>query len=135
MIIDGKDQIVGRVATYASKQALLGSKVDIINCEEMVFTGNYKEVVDKFKRKKSMGAPKRGPYQFKRPEFLVRRIIRGMLPYKQYKGKNAYSKIKCYVGSPKLEGDAVEVNANVNKVPNLKFVKVKEICKELGWQK
>ena len=34
MIINAKDAILGRLGTYVAKQALLGNKVDVINCEE-----------------------------------------------------------------------------------------------------
>ena len=135
MIIDGKDLIAGRVATFAAKRSLLGEKVDIINCEEMVITGNKKNVIDKYMRKKSMGVPSKGPFQPRMPDMFVRKIIRGMLPYKQHKGKEAFKRVKCYIGSPKsIKGEPTVVKqASIDKVPNLKFVKVKEICKQLGW--
>ncbi len=137
MIIDGKDLILGRVATFAAKRAMMGEKVDVVNCEEMVITGTYKNVVAKFKRKKSMGVPAKGPFQPREPHKLVKRVIRGMIPYKQPKGRDALKRVMCHTGVPEnLKGESYPLkNASIDKVPHLKYVKVKEICKELGWQK
>ena len=67
---------------------------------------------------------------------LVRKIIRGMIPYKQPKGAVAFKRVKCYIGVPPgIEKSETLKEANINKVPNLRYIKVKEICKELGWQK
>ena len=59
MIIDASDMILGRLATYVAKKALLGEKVDIVNCEKAVITGNKKSVFEKYKKRvkaKSMDA-------------------------------------------------------------------------------
>ena len=137
MIIDGKDLILGRAAAFIAKRALMGENIDLINCGDIVITGSKKNVIAKYKRKKSMGVPSKGPFQPRRPDMLVRKVIRGMLPYKQFKGKEAFKKIKCYIGSPEtLKGNAETIkSASINKVPNLKYVQIREICKELGWQK
>ena len=135
MIIDGKNSIMGRVATFAAKKALMGEKVDVVNCEQMLITGNKKNVLAKYKRKKSMGVPSKGPFQPRMPDRFVRKIIRGMLPYKQAKGRDAYKRVMCYMGNPNEDKAETVKEANIDKVPNLKYVKVKDICKELGWQK
>ncbi|MFH0868111.1 MAG: 50S ribosomal protein L13, partial [Candidatus Woesearchaeota archaeon] len=61
--------------------------------------------------------------------------IRGMLPYKKERGRTAFKNIKCYIGIPEdfknQKMDTIK-NANVEKVPNLKFVKVKDICIHIG---
>ena len=36
MIIDAKNLVLGRMATVVAKEALLGEKIDIINCEKAV---------------------------------------------------------------------------------------------------
>jgi large subunit ribosomal protein L13 len=136
MIIDGTDMILGRIATFAAKHALLGQNVEIINCEEIVITRGRKTVIAHYKRKKSMGVPSKGPFQPKRPDMLVRKTIRGMIPYKQSKGREAFKKVKCYIGSPEeLKGEPVKFEkASSDKLPNLNYIKLKKICKELGWQ-
>lgn len=135
MIIDATDSILGRVASFAAKKALSGEKVDIINCENAVITGNKKQILRRFKQKKDMGIPLKGPYYPRTPEMIVRRTIRGMLPYKKGRGKKAYEIIKCYAGIPeKLKNEKAEIikNANISKLSNLKYVKIKQISRFLG---
>ncbi len=137
MIIDGKNLIMGRASAFVAKQSLMGEKVDVVNCSEMVITGNKRDVIAKYKRKKSMGVPSKGPFQPKKPDMFVRRVIRGMLPYKQFKGREAFKRVKCHISFPEsLKGETTTIkNASIDKVPNLKYIKVENVCKELGWQK
>ncbi len=137
MIIDAKNMIIGRIATVAAKKALLGEKIDIINCENAVITGKKKFLLDNFKRKKEMGTFK-GPFLPRMPDRFLRRTIRGMLPYKQEKGIKAYKRITCYHGVPKeFEGKEITKikGADISKLDNLNYLTVKEICKKLGMRR
>ena len=69
------------------------------------------------------------------PDRFVRRAIKRMLPYKQYKGKEAFNKIKCYIGVPdefKDKKHETLIDADVSRLNTLHFVSVKEICNHLG---
>ena len=135
MIIDGQDLIVGRTATIIAKKALMGENVGLVNCEKMVITGGKKEVIGKFQRKKSMGVPSKGPFQPRRPDMLVKKIIKGMLPHKKPRGRDALKKILCYIGVPDEFKDKkpVEiVGASMSKLPNLKFVSLLDLSRRLG---
>jgi large subunit ribosomal protein L13 len=134
MIIDAEDQVLGRVASHAAKQAMLGKDVDIVNAEKAIITGSKADVVQKYKRKQNMGVPKKGPYQPRTPDRFFKRTIRGMLPYKKPRGKQAFKRIKCHVGVPaRFEGEGEKVpKADVRKLQNRKYVYVETVCKELG---
>jgi large subunit ribosomal protein L13 len=133
IIIDAKDLVVGRFATFAAKQALLGEEVAIINCQDAVLTGKKERIVADWKRKFAMGVPRKGPFIPRLSDRFVRRMIRGMLPYKQPRGRDAYARIMCYVGEPKLEGNKVDLPyASVEKLPNMKFMSVGALVKVLG---
>lgn len=135
IIIDAKNLIVGRFATVAAKQALLGNEIAIVNCEQAYITGTPTHVFAEFRRKRAMGAWATGPFYHRQPDRLVRRIIRGMLPHKQEKGKSAYQRIMCYIGVPhEFKNQKMETieNAQISNVPNLKYVSVGEISKLLG---
>lgn len=135
MIIDATNLILGRLATFAAKKALLGEKVDIINCEKAVITGDPKTTYARFKQKRDMGIPLKGPYPSRMPDRIVRRTIRGMLPRKKAKGRYAFSRVMCYIGVPeKLKDKKTETikEADVSKVPSLKYTTVGEISKLLG---
>ena len=137
VIVDAKNLIVGRMATYVAKKAMLGERIDVVNCEKAVITGTKSSVFSRFKQKRDMGIPLKGPYIHRSPDRLVRRIIRGMLPYKQPRGRDAFKRVMCYVGFPtKLKEKKEEVvtidSSNVSKVPNFKYVTIGEVSKYLG---
>lgn len=135
MIIDAENLILGRLATYVSKRALLGDNIEVVNCDKAIITGKKKEVLAKYKHRRERGETLHGPYYPRVSDKLVRRTIRGMLPYKQSKGKIAFERVKCYRGIPEvLEGKKLESvqNAHVSKMQNLKYIKVGDVCKFLG---
>ncbi len=133
MNIDATNLILGRMASFAAKKALLGETVNVVNCEKAVVTGNKKTLLLQFKRKRDMGIPSKGPFYPRSPEQIVKRTIRGMLPYKKEKGRKAFKKIKCYTGVPEnIKNSETIKNADVSKVPNLKYLTLEEISKHLG---
>ncbi|MBW2990843.1 50S ribosomal protein L13 [Candidatus Woesearchaeota archaeon] len=140
MLIDATNLIVGRLGTFAAKKALLGEKIDIINCEKAVFSGREKEVFANYKQKRDRGVPKKGPFIPRMPHLFMKRIIRGMFPMDKSRGKNAFKKIRCYIGVPEeFKGRAADTlpEANADKLPTLKKVSVGKVCEYLGarWHK
>jgi len=135
MIIDANNLILGRLGTYVAKKALLGEKIDIVNCENTVITGNKKKIFGDYMKKFKRGTPKKGPFFHRTPDGFVKRSIRGMLPYKKDRGRRAYKSIMCYTGIPenlKSEKFGTIKNANVEKLPNLKYVSIGDICTYFG---
>ncbi len=135
MIIDAKNLILGRLASYAAKQALLGESIDIINCENAIITGNKKRTLKDYKEKLHRGSKTRGPFACRRPDMFVKRTIRGMLPYRKENGKKALKRIKCYIGVPdQFKDKKVEKleKMDVVKLSVAKYINVKEICRMMG---
>ena len=134
MVIDATNLIVGRLATIAAKKILLGETIDIVNCENAVIRGSKDEILQRYKIKKERGTFK-GPLFYRRPSQFVRRIIRGMLPYKKDKGRQAFAKIKCYQGVPEnLKDKKLDTfeDIDVTTKKYLRCLKVSEVCKSLG---
>ena len=135
MIIDAKDLIFGRMASVVAKRAILGEEVHIVNAEQAVISGSRDAVLARFMHMRfGRTTPRKGPFISRRPHLLVRRLIRGMLPYDRHKGKQAYKRIRCHIGVPKeLEGQAITIEgANYRKMPHRKFVRISEISAHLG---
>ncbi|MDP6600044.1 MAG: 50S ribosomal protein L13 [Candidatus Woesearchaeota archaeon] len=135
MIIDANNLILGRLGTYAAKKVLLGEKIDIVNCESCVITGNRAKIFKDYDIKLKRGIPAKGPFTHRMPDRFVKRSIRGMLPYKKERGRIAFKNIKCHIGIPEnLKNQKFDTlnNANVEKIPNLKYIAIKEICKHIG---
>ena len=135
LVIDGNEAILGRVAAYAAKQALLGSTVKIVNSEKLVVSGAPRTTIDEAKRMKTMGVPRKGPYYSRLPDRYVRRVVRGMLPYKSAHGRDAYARVLCYLGVPTEFANETLVRvpgADASKLPNRKRVTIGRICAEFG---
>lgn len=135
IIVDGKDLIVGRVASFVAKQALNGETIKIVNCEEMYITGDKTFLVNEVHRRRDQGTWSKGPFYFRRPDRFVRRVVRGMIPYKTSRGSLAYKRVLCYVGYPAelVQHKAISIDiANVKHVKNLKYLTVGQLCKHMG---
>ena len=100
IVIDAKNLILGRFSTYVAKQALIGEEVRVINCEKAIVSGKKASSIRETQETANRGTPAKGPFIPKMADRYVRRVIRGMLPYKVHKGAVAYKRVLCYVGEP-----------------------------------
>ena len=131
-IIDGKNAILGRMAAYVAKEALKGEDIAIVNCEQIIITGNKRNIQENFEAKrKRVGSTQKGPKVSRNPERIVKRVIRGMLPnYRVGRGRVAFKRIKCYIGIPKEFEESKKISAGREKPIQGKMIKVKEIVNE-----
>jgi large subunit ribosomal protein L13 len=103
IIIDAENAVMGRVASYAAKQALQGNQVAVVNSEKALISGNNTNIIKEFKeiRALNLNKPEKGPFISRVPEKIMKRCIRGMLPdYRVGRGNIAFHKIKTYSGMP-----------------------------------
>lgn len=133
MLINAEDAILGRLASLVAKKALLGEKVDIVNCEKAVISGSKENAFAKYKQRRDMGEPFHGPFFPRTVEGIVKRAIRGMLPWKKDRGRKAFKLIKCYVNIPKeFQGKEMErIKKDVSFIRG-KHVTIGNISKWLG---
>jgi len=129
-IIDGKNEILGRLASYVAREALKGEEIAIVNCEQIIITGNKGFIKENLEAKRlRVGSTQKGPKVSRTSEKIVKRVIRGMLPnYRVGRGREAFKRIKCYAGTPKEFEEAKKILAGRVKTQG-KIVKVKEMSK------
>lgn len=128
-IIDGTNAVLGRLASYVAKEALKGEEFVILNSEKVIITGNKKNIKEIFERKRGrVGSGQKGPKHSRSSEKIVKRTIRGMLPnHREGRGREAFRKIKCYVGVPKEFQNLKTIKAGKDR--HSKFIQVGEISK------
>jgi large subunit ribosomal protein L13 len=129
IIIDGKNAVLGRVASFAAKESLKGEEIAIVNCEQVWITGNKKNILENYEGKRQrVGSTQKGPKFSRTNEKIVKVTIRGMLPNarRMGRGRDAYKRIKCYTGIPK-EFEGKKMISMETKI--VKGIKVKEITK------
>jgi large subunit ribosomal protein L13 len=134
-IISADGLIVGRMASIVAKRLMSGEEVVIVNAEKAVLSGKEKNKVTKAKEFLEVGSPRRGPFHYRRPDRIVRRTVRGMLPFKQPKGKQAYKRLKVFIGTPdELKDQKTEtlMHARADKLTCPHFT-VSEFAREIGW--
>jgi len=134
-IINAEGLIIGRMASIIAKRILNGEEITIVNAEKAVVSGKKKSRVMEAKEFLEVGAPRRGPFHYKRPDRIVRRTVRGMVPYKQPKGKQAYKRLKVFIGIPaELKDQKMETlaDARAEKL-TCPYFTVGEFAKEIGW--
>lgn len=128
-IIDGKNAVLGRLASLTAKKLLAGEDVAIIHAESVIITGRPHEIKQKYLKFKGIGSPQHGPFFPRQPNMIVRRCVRGMLP-KEKKGVAALKKLKVYIGSNGMKGESMAV-----KAIKTDYITVGEVSKALGWYK
>ncbi len=135
-IYNAEKLILGRLASQVAQEALSGEEVRVVNCRQAVITGRKSLTFAREKQRRERGGhPLTSPRISRLPYLFVKRTIRGMLPWKQARGREAFKRILCYsdlpaefAGKPLLTVDS----ASLKKLPNLQYVMVGQVCKQLG---
>src|SRR5436853_553508 len=76
----------------------------------------------------------RRPAQPRKPDGYVRRVIRGMLPWKKTGGKDAFHRVKVYIGTPSEYQDrpatrVADADASRLRVP---YITIAQLSGEIG---
>ena len=134
-LVNAEGLIVGRMCSKVAKRLLNGEEVIILNAEKAVFSGKKKSKVAEAHVFLEVGAPRRGPFHYRRPDRFLRKAVRGMVPYKQPKGKNAYKRLKVFMGIPLELKDQQMITFTEASSANLKgpHFTLGEMVKEIGW--
>jgi large subunit ribosomal protein L13 len=146
-VVDARDCIMGRVASQVAERAMDGEKIAVVNAEGAVVTGNRESTIETYEERRRVGSD-RGPAYPKRPDGIFKRSVRGMVPNKKPRGREALSNVRVYVGNPYDEdsagrlgqrngdGEAVEAEVlegtSLDRLSNIKFVHLGEVSEALG---
>jgi large subunit ribosomal protein L13 len=109
VIIDGTDAVLGRLGSFVSKELLKGKEVVLINCEKIIVSGSKADFVENIRRKRRMGqgGSMKGPKYIRKSDMLVKRILRGMLPWDRTRGREAHKRLRCEIGIGDLSEEQV----------------------------
>ena len=135
LVVDASDCILGRVASEVAQRALDGDRVAIVNAEDAVITGDKEDIFETYRTRLEMGSD-RGPYYPRRPDTIFKRSVRGMLPYKKPRGREALDSVRVYVGNPYENDDDHETEVlegtSLDRLSNIRFVHLHEVSEQLG---
>jgi large subunit ribosomal protein L13 len=131
IIIDAAGCVAGRIASFVAKQSLQDKKIIILNCDKAVLIGKKKDILDKYKKKFALGrGSQKGPHFPRVSDKLMRRIVRGMLPWKRTRGREAFRQVHCFIGIP--EKFKTQEKKIIAKADAINFLTLHDICRLLG---
>ncbi|CAI49510.1 50S ribosomal protein L13 [Natronomonas pharaonis DSM 2160] len=130
VVIDARDCILGRVASQVAERALDGERIAVVNAEQAVITGSEDDIMEVYRKRDEVGSD-RGPRYPKRPDRIFKRSVRGMLPYKTTRGREAFENVRIYMGNPYEEAEVLE-DTSLDRLSNIKFVSLGEVSENLG---
>jgi large subunit ribosomal protein L13 len=138
LIIDGKNLIMGRLATFTAKKLLEGERVTIINAAEVIISGRKEAILERYRtwlETRTVTNPRKGPFHPKQPEDLLRKSIRGMLPWKKARGKEAFHKLRVYRDAPEELAAKEKVavpGASIERLGTGRYLSLEKLSKLLG---
>ncbi len=131
-IIDADGAILGRMCTNVAKRLLSKENIAVVNSEKAIISGKKSVIKNHYKQKREVGTYRKGPFFPRMPDRLVKRTVRGMIPYQTPHGREAFKKLKCYMGIPKeFEGKKFEKIGDAEKLP-VEYITVEELSRALG---
>jgi len=140
LYIDASNQVLGRLASIVAKKLLEGYRVIVVNVEKAVISGEKTRVIEGYKVllkvKTHYNPEKSGIRRPRNPINIFKRAVRGMLPMSQEKGRDAFKRLKVYIGVPSSLSNNTFIQfpeASASRLKN-RFVYVEEVAKALGWK-
>ncbi|MFA5049688.1 MAG: 50S ribosomal protein L13 [Candidatus Micrarchaeia archaeon] len=136
IVIDGNGMIFGRIASRISKELLKKNQIILVNAEKILISGDPKAIVDRYTVKRSLknkANPEKSSHFSRVPKMFVKRIIRGMLPWKRPRGKEAYRNLTVYEGIPENITQKPVVFEDCRPKNISKYITIEKICKRFGY--
>ncbi|AJW71425.1 50S ribosomal protein L13 [Nitrosopumilus adriaticus] len=139
IVVDATNLIAGRLASNVAKLLILGNRVSVVNCEKIMMSGTRTNQIKEYREFLEINSIinyKHGPVHYRRPDTLIAKMIRQMLPFdRKPSGKEAYQRLRTYIGSPKqiksLEKIQFE-NAKIKRTA-ANYTTLGELCRVIGW--
>ncbi len=134
IFIDGNRGVLGRIASKAAQSALSGDEVFIFNAEKIVVSGDRKYLFERYLQRIHRGELVHGPFFPRNSHAIVKRTIRGMLPFKSDRGRKAFRRVKVFDGVPD-EFSKQELERPVKFKEDFKikkYITIKELSARLG---
>jgi len=134
-VIDADGLLLGRMASIVAQRALAGEEIAIVNAEKAIVSGSKAHVLANYTMKRERGSREGGPFFPRRPDQIVKRTIRGMLPYRRERGAAALRRVRVYVGIPAefsgMDMETLEA-AHINRLSSPRYVTIGTISTKLG---
>jgi large subunit ribosomal protein L13 len=136
--LNAEGQIAGRFASRVAKLLVKGNKVIVVNSEKALVSGGRESVAQEWSKKLEITSkvnPLYGPIHYRRPDNILRRMVRGMVPFQRTKGKSAMKRLREYLVTPKELGAREFEKLEDTRAPRPTpiYTSLDELARHLGW--
>ena len=138
IVVDATNLIAGRLASHVAKLLLKGNRVSIVNCEEIMISGTRSNIIKEYRdflKINSIIHPDHGPVHPRRPDTIMTRMIRGMLPRKKPSGITAHKRLRAYIGAPKQLRSLKKTQFDKAKISRstANYTTMADLGRTIGW--
>jgi len=131
MIVNGDGAILGRISAKVAKELLKGKEIIIVNAQNVIITGNPKVIKKDYLYRRHRGDRYKGPFFPRYPDAILRRTIRGMLPYKIKRGSDAMGRLKVHNECPEKFKESVKITKTLEEI-KCKYITLRDLSRHLG---
>ena len=137
IVVDGTNLIAGRVCSNVAKLLRRGNRVSIVNCEKIMISGKKASIIgeyEDFLKIHSIIHPQHGPFPPRRPDTIIKRMIRGMLPKEKPSKKTDLARLRTYIGVPKEVKGFEKIqfeNSKITRLPS-RYTTMAELSRYIG---
>ena len=138
IVVDATDHIAGRLSSKVAKLLLKGNRVSIVNCDKIMISGNRSNIIGEYKEFleiNSINHWKHGPKHPRRPDTIMKKMIRGMLPREKPSGIAAHKRLRTFIGSPKeiKSLKKIQFEKAMIKKESSNYTTMAELGRTIGW--
>jgi large subunit ribosomal protein L13 len=139
IVVDATDHVAGRLASNVAKLLIKGNRVSVVNCEKIMMSGTRSNQIQEYREFLEINSIinyKHGPKHYRRPDTVMAKMIRQMLPFdRKPSGKESFQRLRTYIGSPKEIKSIEKIQfekAKIRKTAS-NYTQLGELCKVIGW--
>ncbi|HVB95315.1 MAG TPA: 50S ribosomal protein L13 [Nitrososphaerales archaeon] len=138
LYIDATGHIAGRLCSRVASEILRGKRIVVLNAEKAVLSGKRDTIIAEWKQRLELGSkvnPIYGPLHPRRPDNIMWRMVRGMVPKTKPKGTLGLKRLRVYIGVPeKYSGVTLAKFDNAMATrPLPMYTTILELSHNIGW--
>lgn len=139
IVVDATNHIAGRLSSHVAKLLLQGQRVTVVNCEKIMMSGTRANQIQEYREFLEINSIinyKHGPVHYRRPDTIIAKMIRQMLPFdRKPSGKEAHKRLRAYIGSPKELKSLEKVQFEKAKIrkSSSNYTTMGELGRVIGW--
>lgn len=139
IVVDADGLIIGRLASRVAKMLLNGYRVIVVNSEKALISGKRSMIIREYKERLRISSrvhPRHGPFHPRRPDRMLTKMIRGMVPRRTPHGIQAMKRLRVYIGVPEeyAKVEKIKIKDALPRKPLSFYTRLGEVAKEIGWK-